>query len=123
MQGKKNSKKIAILTRKVEGATSANACKTYNKKDRTKAKTIATCIEEGKLQGNAGKFYLVAFFEGDTNSFINAAKTLIDRTRDDRSPQSILNAVPEFREQASAKQLSRFGALLKTKGHSASDCK
>ena len=122
-QGKSGlNSKIQTLTVAVQGATSKGACKGYNLKDKTNAKNLAICAQKGHIKGSAGEYYLLAFYNGDLNSFISAAEILIDRNNEAYTPAKILNAIPDFRAKANAKQLEEFGALVETKGHSSSDC-
>ena len=122
-QGKSGlNSKIQTLTVAVEGATSKEACRGYNKKDKTIAKRLALCAKKGHIKGSPGEYFLLAFANGDTSSFLEAAETLIDRTNGDYAPEKILNNIPDFRDKASAKQISEFGALVERKGHRASDC-
>lgn len=113
---------IQKKTERVEGPTSKEACRGYNKKDKTIAKRLALCAQKDHIKGNPGEYFLLAFANGDTASFLNAAKTLIDRTHKAYAPEKILNNIPDFRDKASAKQISEFGALVERKGHRASDC-
>ena len=122
-QGKSGlNSKIQTLTVAVEGATSKGACRGYSKKDKTIAKRLAVCAQKGHIKGSPGEYFLLAFANGDTSSFLEAAETLIDRTDGDYAPEKILNNIPDFRDKASAKQISEFGALVERKGHRASDC-
>lgn len=122
-QGKTGlNSKIQTLTVAVEGATSKGACLGYSKKDKTVAKRLAVCAKKGHITGDPGEYFLLAFANGDTGSFLEAANTLIDRTDEAFAPEKILNAIPDFREKASAEQISEFGELIERKGHSALDC-
>ena len=122
-QGKSGlNSKIQILTVDVEGATSKGACRGYSKNDKTLAKRLAKCAQKGHIKGNPGEYFLLAFANGDTGSFLDAAETLIDRTDKAFAPEKILNAIPDFRNKANANQKEKFAALIERKGHSSQDC-
>ena len=114
--------RIQILTVAVQGATSREACKGYNRKDKTIAETLALCSQKGHITGNAGEYFLLAFSNGNIEAFLKAANLLIDKNNEAFSPEKILNAIPEFTSKATTKQLSEFGKIVVDKGHSSKEC-
>ncbi len=58
---------------------SKNACKGYNKMDRSIAITLAQCADKGHIKGDPVEYRLWAFEDGNTEVLVTIAPQLIDR--------------------------------------------
>ena len=62
------------MTAETTGALGKSSCLRYNKKDRKLADKIAACISKGFIEGNALRYYLIAFDEGKSSALVNALR-------------------------------------------------
>lgn len=116
------SKRIASLIKKLDGAVSAKACKTYNKKDRKSAYVIAQCIEKGLLDGRASDFYKVAFREGNNEAYLKAAKTLLNPVSPEADLKFMAQYLLDFLRKADKNQKKILHNSINTNGLSAAKC-
>ena len=75
--------KITKLTAETTGALSKSSCLRYNKKDRKLADKIAACISKGFIEGNALRYYLIAFDEGKSSALVNALRIALKQDNPD----------------------------------------
>lgn len=116
------SNRIASLIKKLEGAVSAKACKTYSKKDRKSAYLVAQCIDKGFLNGRASDFYKVAFREGNNDAFLKAARSLLDPVSPDYDLKFMAQYLLDFVRKAGKSEVASLQKLIKMNGLTAAKC-
>ena len=114
-------KKLDNLTIKFSGAYSKKSCSRYNKNKKKLANKIATCIMNGHLKGNASKYYLISFENGNIQDFLKAANRIL-KPGSGANLMTLIRHLPSFYNKASSKQITKLENIANDFGFDYKSC-